>query len=460
MRISIARAMALGLGLLAMAGCAAPRAIVGEPPHARISHDIAAFNEAYAEAANNLILWNVLRARDRLPRTYVAIKDITTAQGRSIDRSFGLDGLNLGGNFGADPWGVAGLGGSVSTSNEPSYGISPLVADDIGRAVLSPTPPRVFSLYWDSWGPRDILLAVLVNRAVQMPENALAVAQECLRGPHHANAATPLQEYVQPHGLSMRNAIDEPGETRGQAFLRFARWVKEHRDEARLHLVETYRCDQHMIVPYGGSSQLSAGDALAIAQAAAGETGRIGHRPGAIEVRPRASITTVLLEVQSGPHRGVWELELRSLDQAIFYLGESVRQPADGAAFDAWAASRSATDAYLTRPQPQAPQAFGRINMVAADCANESVDAPLFRVWRSGTPRNDPARAGGWQFDEVRPAARVHYRGAVYEAGQPSPINSSCAAPADFSGSVLTLLAQLLAANQSPEALQLPARFN
>src|SRR5690606_12836631 len=118
----------------------------------------------------------------------------------------------------------------------------------------------------------------------------------------------PLQEYVQPHGLSMRNAIDEPGETRGQAFLRFAHWVKEHRDEARLHLVETYRCDQHMIVPYGGSNQLSAGDALAIAQAAAGETGRIVHRPGAIEVRPRASITTVLLDVQSGPHRGVWEL--------------------------------------------------------------------------------------------------------------------------------------------------------
>jgi hypothetical protein len=118
--------------------------------------------------------------------------------------------------------------------------------------------------------------------------------------------------------------------------------------------------------------------------------------------------------------------------------------------------------------QPDAPVQFGRLEMVAADCDNEGIGAPLFRVRRSEPERapirafgrRSGARAPGWQFDHVRPAARLNYRGAIYEAGQPSPINSSCSAPADFSGSVLTLLSQLLAANLSPDAIRLPARFS
>jgi hypothetical protein len=188
-------------------------------------------------------------------------------------------------------------------------------------------------------------------------------------------------------------------------------------------------------------------------------------------VRPRPSISAVLLQIHGvapNGYAGVWELELRSLDQAIFFLGESIRQPTDQSAFDAWAASRSHDEASPMPPQPETPLQFGRIEMVAADCANESISAPLFRVRRS-EPARGPirafgrptgARAPGWQFDRVRPAARLLYRGAIYEAGQPSPINSSCSAPADFSGSVLTLLSQLLAANLSPDAIRLPARFS
>jgi len=457
---------------LNMGGCAS-QAVDGPPMQQRITTDIAAFNEAYAEAANNLILWNVLRARDRLPRTYVAIKEITTSQSRSVEHTWGLESLNLGGDFGADPWGVGALGGTSSQSNEPNYGISPLVADDIGRAVLSPTPPRVFSVYWDAWGTHDVLLSVLVSRAVQLPADAARTASSCLRGEPNIDRDTPLQQFVAPleNSRALYNQIDEPGDVaHGAAFNRFARWTKENSDRTRLHFIETYRCRDVVRIPFGGTGQRDAAEAREFAQAIVGEGGRIAQGEGnIIDVRPRPSIQTVLLEITgTSEFAGVWELELRSLDQAIFYLGESVRQPANAEEYAAWSASRSHTETGDLPPQPATPSAFGRVAVVAADCSDEHVDGPLFRVWRSEPRRvqtqlfgdSSAPREPGWQFDRVRPAARVLYRGAIYEAGQPSPINSSCRAPADFSGSVLTLLSQLLAANQSPDAIRLPARFS
>jgi len=483
------RSLAAAGAAFALAGCATPFA--GAPMQQRITADVASFNEAYADAANNLILWNVLRARDRLPRTYVAIKDITTQQGRSLEQNWGLESLDLGGDFANDPWGALSLGGTASSSSEPNYGISPIVADDINRAVISPTPPQVFSLYWESWGPHDVLLSVLVHKAMPLSMSATDIlALDCLgdaANRRNRARATPLQEFVAPAaGAALENQIDEPdvrdlaNDTRradGESFFQFARWVKENRSRVTLHLIEMHRCDDITTISYGGRTGRSLADALALADAFDGDDARriaMGRTPNTLDVLPTSQVTTVQLEVQRGDREnefvGTWELQLRSLDQAIYYLGESIRQPTDEAAFREWTSSRHNAEAEggLAQP-PQIPDMFGRLEMVRADCSAIDLHSPLFRVHRSEVQRvplprqsplvEAPSDRTDWQFDRVRPAARVLYRGAVYEAGRPSPINSSCRAETDFTGQVLTLLSQLLASNQSPDALRLPARF-
>jgi hypothetical protein len=53
------------LVLLALAGCAVP--FTGTQLQGRIENDLAMFNTVYADAVSDQMLWNILRARDRLP---------------------------------------------------------------------------------------------------------------------------------------------------------------------------------------------------------------------------------------------------------------------------------------------------------------------------------------------------------------------------------------------------------
>lgn len=152
---------ALGLALLAQ-GCA------GIPYQTYdlvddIAEDQQALNDAYGRALNGQILLNVLRSRDRWPRHYTNVMQITDQPTIQTTGTMRLTPLGLGSP--ASP-----LGGSYGElqhqeSTRPTYGVQPLDAAAIGRAVLSPTPRRVFANYWESGWPRDILLLVMAANA-------------------------------------------------------------------------------------------------------------------------------------------------------------------------------------------------------------------------------------------------------------------------------------------------------
>jgi hypothetical protein len=136
----------------------------------------------------------------------------------------------------------------------------------------------------------------------------------------------------------------------------------------------------------------------------------------------------------------VYRFDLRSFDDIVYYVGELMRGP--------YTASEG---------MPAAPME-ALINVRTAGLRGAGPTAPLFRIV--------PAAAAG---KTPRYAAEVSYEGDIYYAGP--PIGRSCydpsteglctddAAHGDRSSSVLSLLAELLALNQSPEAIRAPARL-
>jgi hypothetical protein len=136
----------------------------------------------------------------------------------------------------------------------------------------------------------------------------------------------------------------------------------------------------------------------------------------------------------------VYRFELRSFDDIVYYVGELMRP--------------SYT---VSEGKPAAPME-ALINVRTAGLRGAGATAPLFRIVPADAAGANPSYA-----------AEVSYEGRVYYAGP--PIGRSCydpspeglctddAAHGDRSSSVLSLLAELLALNQSPESIRAPARL-
>jgi len=136
-------------------------------------------------------------------------------------------------------------------------------------------------------------------------------------------------------------------------------------------------------------------------------------------------------------------LSLRSFDDMVFYVGELMRP----------AATESGEGAVME----------SRLTVFSAGLRTER-GVPLFRI----LPKDSAERAAP-RDPHLHFAASVNYGGRRFFAGPPVP--RSCAAAAaeglcaddpaagDRSSSVLSLLAEILALNQSPEAIRAPNRI-
>jgi hypothetical protein len=350
----------------------------------RIADDAIAFNEAYGQAVAGQILLNILRARDRLPRHYLTMTGINDSPSLRVRESLGAGSIPLG--EGASPWGFGSFGVERETQSRPTYAIQPFSADTLTRTAFQPIAPYVFAHYWESGWPRDLLLLLVVER--------LTIAGPDGRAASFVNEANNIFADCGP-----------ATQTTGCDFVR----------ELRALLTE-----------------IEASPPAPFAADGAPVCGLIeAHAPS----RP------VRAESGACPPRFVLgartvTLHLRSLDDAVYYVGELMR----AGSMDAGAGPIEA-----------------QITVRAAGLRGGGRGVPLFRI--SPEPE-DGARVY---------AASVSYGGRRYFAGP--AIGRSCAdasndgvcadnaSRGDRSSSVLTLLAELMALNQSPDAIRAPSRF-
>jgi hypothetical protein len=369
----------------------------------RIESDLASFNTAYANAVNEQMLWNVLRARDRLPTQYAGINAISAIQKRTLAGKLDLNAVNLGSKFAKGVWGVGSGEASTSAEADPQYGVTPLGGGNFTKAVLSPTPAEVFDHYWQNGWPKDVLLAVLVKEANKLSDD-----------PHtdlSADCAGPAQM------IALVNKVDNTGDKAGAPFLAWARTIKTYSGAAQTRVAHIKMCEK----------------------AARGKDG--AAKP------PKESsliLSIAATDKTSAADVGLWELNLRSLDEVVFYLGELIRDEA-----------------------PQEDQtrglAYGPDLVTAADCHNgAAADAPLFRVTReapSGLFGRSQERTGANKTAIY--AAEALYGGYRYTAGPAAPLKAACHGPGviDRTADVLDLLTQVLQANLDPDSLRSSLRL-
>ncbi len=532
---------ALGLTLLAQ-GCA------GIPYQTYdlvddIAEDQQALNDAYGRALNGQILLNVLRSRDRWPRHYTNVMQITDQPTIQTTGSMRLTPLGLGSP--ASP-----LGGSYGElqhqeSTRPTYGVQPLDAAAIGRAVLSPTPRRVFENYWESGWPRDVLLLVMAANARRsvLPQNApgeaglesadlsadwsdaLPNAASALAGvlgrPQEANA-NGAHDRGRRRGPQIRAVCGEPlalpasdaerkdmlesldgAPASGVADCRYfqlAHLLADlPRENVRLRPAPRPVCHNSNRINLRSANEglltsmadVSAvdGNHLAVALPApeTAEARRAREREAARARQPVAGETpaqrraretrarrlsvapttnyvalqrcaaddnpAIILEVVGARDRNdpkkepevlaTYLFEMRSLDAMVYAVGETLRgQMTIGPA---------ATGLPILRGPDRTIDINGEIPLVRGPCPAQPCDlTPLFRVVRGPIDR-----------DEDYAAVIVH-RGVRYYAGpaiQSFSNGASDISTGDRTASVLTLLTQIFALNNSPGTLaSVPAR--
>jgi len=392
------RAAPLALATLALAACGtAPAQPLRRESLARqIADDAAAFNEAYARTVSSQILLNVLRARDRQPRYYLSMSGIADAPSLRYRENVGVGSVPLG--EGASPWGFGSFGFERETQSRPSYAVQPLSAETLTKTVFQPTPTNVFAHYWRSGWSHDLLLFLMVERIVRIETvGGRRVVVETL------NDATNIRS-------------DCRGEEGGGCkYIRAARAFLAEiatRDEVRATADAAPVCG--LVTAYAPPQPVRA------APPAQGQ-----------DCEPRFVVGAA-----------TYVMSLRSFDDIVYYVGELMRPSLTELGDDATMAS------------PLTVRAAG---------LRSPTGAPMFRI----LPAADAAReAPGDPHGHF--AAGVAYGGKRYYAGP--PVGRSCAVASetgvcvddpragDRSSSVLSLLAELLALNQSPDALRAPGR--
>lgn len=369
----------------------------------QIADDAVAFNEAYAQAVSAQILLNILRARDRQPRHYLSMSGIDESRNLRYSQNVGVSGTAIG--TGGSSWGFGSAGISRESITRPGYRVTPFDAATLAKAVFTPTSTPTFAHYWRSGYPQDLLLFLMVKR-IEVTRTVDGRTEEAV---------------WYNEGSAIRNDC-RGDEQPGCGFIREARaFVASIAGRTESPMSPTGRPVCGLVEAYDPPAPMRE------EQPAAGET-----------CKPVFYI---------GSSR--YLMTLRSFDDMVFYIGDLLRPSLTALGEDAVnPSSLSVRPAGLAAPE-------GR---------RSTSGAPLFRI----LPEAEAGREAGGD-PRGRFAASVVYGGRRYFSGPSVSRACDAAAPTgicvdapqngDRSSFVLSLLADLLALNQSPDALRAPTRL-
>lgn len=173
--------VALLLPLIGLAGCS-----MHKPPHQRLAAQAAGFNLTLEEAQNEMLLLNVIRAKDRLPMYLTAISSLNGNVSTRLTGGIGGSYTEANADTGAAQMATGGslpaamstvtdsvtktitrglapsLGGELSRN--PNFTLAVLDGEKFMRGFLKPIDGPTFAYFWDQGWPPELLLYLLVQR--------------------------------------------------------------------------------------------------------------------------------------------------------------------------------------------------------------------------------------------------------------------------------------------------------
>lgn len=122
-----------------------------------IEQNVVDFNHAVAKSQNELLLLNILRAKDRQPRYFTALTQIRGSLSSSVKMDLILPfGPGTDSRFGVLP--------ESSLSSSPSFDVAILDSEKFMRGIMRPVEKEIFKYYWDEGWPQELLLYLLVAK--------------------------------------------------------------------------------------------------------------------------------------------------------------------------------------------------------------------------------------------------------------------------------------------------------
>lgn len=148
-RIPLLAPLAAILGAsLALAGCV---------PGRSLSSRAVDYNSAAENARNEMLLLNILRARDRKPMVFTGLSRITGSV-RAESR------IGAAASTGPDAAGVQAYSPSFGFTDAPTFDVAVLDSQEFTRGVMTPVGTEILEYFWDQGYNREVLLYLVVKR--------------------------------------------------------------------------------------------------------------------------------------------------------------------------------------------------------------------------------------------------------------------------------------------------------
>jgi len=121
-----------------------------------ITHLSADYNKAFADARNEQLLLNILRAAAREPLQFSTMGEINATVHRSVGIDTALENIIAGGAN------AVSHGVSVEANNEPVISVTPLSNKEFIAGMLKPTTPETLQQFMDHGWDAEFMLPLLV----------------------------------------------------------------------------------------------------------------------------------------------------------------------------------------------------------------------------------------------------------------------------------------------------------
>jgi len=133
---------------LALGGCVT---------HGALSSRAVDYNTAAETARNEMLLMNILRARDRRPMVFTGLSRITG----SVRAESRIGAAASTGSAAAD---IQGFSPSFGFTDSPTFDVAVLDSQEFTRGIMTPVGTEILEYFWDQGYNREVLLYLVVDR--------------------------------------------------------------------------------------------------------------------------------------------------------------------------------------------------------------------------------------------------------------------------------------------------------